>query len=64
MSSKVTINGRAITSWRKYAILVPIVLGSVVVCALTWLAIIPLAIFFVLFLLPVALLAAVLGRGS
>ena len=64
MTSQVTINGRSITGWRKYVILVPIVIGSVAVCALTYLAIIPLLVFLFLFLLPVVLLAAVLGRGK
>lgn len=60
MTSEVTINGRSIAGWRKWAILVPAFLSAMVVCALTWLALIPLAVFFVIFLLPVALLVAVL----
>ena len=66
MASKIVVNGRNVTGWRKYPILVPATISAVGVCVLTYLALIPLAIFFLLFLIPVALLSAVLSpsRGE
>ncbi len=61
MTSEVTVNGRSITGWRKYAILVPSFIGAGAVCILTYLALIPVAILVFVCLAPVAILAAVLG---